>query len=176
MTTLDLTSGPEHSISQGENMQAATILIFSVSLLAFSSFLAGDEIYRSVDAEGNVTYSDTPPAGGSESEVVELPPGPSPDAIKESTERNLEIRRAATQAQQRRLDQEQGQGDALSEARKALQDAEARLEEAKVIRDEDRQKLAGGMRRIRPDYFERVKAAEAEVEAARKRLREARGR
>jgi cellobiose-specific phosphotransferase system component IIA len=63
----------------------------------------------------------------------------------------------------------------VAEARKQLAEAEARLQEAKVIQDEDRQNLAAGKRRIHPDYFERVKQAEADVEAARKALREARG-
>jgi len=149
--------------------------MLGVLLFAVSSLLPGDEIYRSVDAEGNVTYSDTPPTGDSKGEMVELPPNPSPAAVQETEARNREIRRAASRAQQQRIEQERAQESALRTAREALQQAEARLKEAKVIRDEDRQNLAGGMRRIRPDYFERVKAAEAEVEAARKRLREARG-
>lgn len=156
-------------------MKATRFWLLCVPLFAFSPFLMGGEIYRSVDGEGNVTYSDTPPAGNSKGEMVELPPDPSPAAVQETEARNREIRRAASRAQQQRIDQERNRDSTLRSAREALQGAEARLKEAKVIRDEDRQNLAGGMRRVRPDYFERVKAAEAEVEAARKRLQEVRG-
>jgi len=52
---------------------------------------AADTIYKSVDAEGNVTFSSTPPTGV-ESQQIELQPGPSPAAQQQSleAEQNLE--------------------------------------------------------------------------------------
>jgi hypothetical protein len=144
-------------------------------LSATIGHLAAAEVYRSVDAEGNVTYTDSPMAGDKSAEKVELPPGPSPDAIKESEVRHQEIRRAADQAERKRLGEEKNENEPVSQARKALAEAEAKLADAKVIKDEDRQNLAGGRRRISPDYFDRLKAAEAAVESARKHLREVRG-
>lgn len=135
----------------------------------------GEEIYRTKDAEGNVTFSDTPPAGDASVEPVELPPGPSAESLQQSQQRNKKIRDAARDAQRQRLRQKQRQQGRIAEAEARLAQAEAKLTKEKVITDEDRQSVAGGKRRIRPDYFERVKAAEAEVEAARKALRAARG-
>lgn len=159
----------------GGNMRVFTTLMLIGMFTSIASPLVADEIYRSVDAEGNVTYTDTPMEGDKSAVRVELPPGPSPASIKESEQRHQEIRRAADQAQQRRLGEAKAENEQIAEARKALAEAEAKLAEAKVIRDEDRQHLAGGGRRINPEYFDRLKAAEAEVEAARKRLQEARG-
>jgi thioesterase domain-containing protein len=139
------------------------------------SALSADEVYRTVDEAGNVTFTDTPPEGDAKAERVELPPPPSTERLRQSEQRNREILRAAEEAKQERLKQKSQREASISEAKKRLAAAETRLEQAKVIQDEDRQNLAGGKRRIHPDYFERVKQAEAEVEAARKALREARG-
>lgn len=156
-------------------MHVFTTMIMLGALMATALHLTAEEVYRSVDAQGNVTFTDSPPAGDKSFERLELPPGPSPTSIRESEVRHQEIRRAADQAERKRLGETQNESEQIAQARKALADAEARLNDAKVIKDEDRQNLAGGKRRIHPDYFERLKAAEAEVEAARKRLREARG-
>ena len=48
--------------------------------------VAADTIYKSIDAEGNVSFSNTPPAPGVESEQIELPSGPSPAQQRESIE------------------------------------------------------------------------------------------
>ena len=51
-----------------------------------------DTIYKSVDAQGNVTFSNMPPPAGVESQQVELPPGPTPAQQQQSIEeeQNLE--------------------------------------------------------------------------------------
>lgn len=128
-----------------------------------------------VDEEGNVTFTDTPPEGNVRSERVELPPPPSPERLRQSEKRNQDILRAAQEAKRDREEQKSQRKSRVAAAEKELAEAEARLQQAKVIQDEDRQNLAAGRRRIHPDYFERVKQAEAEVEAARKALRKARG-
>jgi len=155
-------------------MRVITTLMLGV-LSITASHLVAEEIYRSVDAQGNVTYTDSPTAGDMSFEKVEVPPSPSPASIQESELRHQEIRRAADQAQRKRLGEAQNENEQLTQARKALAEAEARLTEAKIIKDEDRQNLAGGRRRINPEHFDRLKAAEMEVEAARKHLREVRG-
>jgi hypothetical protein len=50
-----------------------------------------ETIYKSVDAEGNVTFSSTPPAGV-EAQQIQLQPGPAPAAQQQSieAEQNLE--------------------------------------------------------------------------------------
>lgn len=155
-------------------MQTIGILVLSGALLLVQSAFA-QEIYRSVDAQGNVTYSDQPPAGDQKSEQIELPPPPSAEQIQQSETRNKAIDRAADKAERQRRHQEHNRNEKIAQARKALQEAEARLAQAKVIQDQDRQNLAGGKRRIRPEYFDRIEAAKAEVEKARKHLRQVRG-
>jgi hypothetical protein len=51
-----------------------------------------ETIYKSVDAEGNVTFSNTPPAEGVEAQTIELQPGPTPAQQQQSIEeeQNLE--------------------------------------------------------------------------------------
>jgi len=151
------------------------LILSGMMLLSMSQLVMADDIYRSVDAQGNVTYSDEPPPGGQESQRVELPPGPSPERIRESEARNKAISNAADKAENKRIRQERSQDQKIAQARKALQEAQAKLAAAKVIQDDDRQNLAGGKRRIRPEYFDRIKAAEAGVEKARKQLQEAQG-
>lgn len=155
-------------------MRTLTRLTVIFTFLSLPVLVAG-EVYRTVDDEGNVTFTDSPPEGDARAERVELPPPPSPERLRESEQRNQDIRRAAQEAKRERIQKQSQRESLVAEARKRLAEAEARLQEAKVIQDEDRQNLAGGKRRIHPDYFERVEQAEAEVEAARKALRQARG-
>ncbi|MCU7811134.1 MAG: DUF4124 domain-containing protein [Candidatus Thiodiazotropha sp. (ex Notomyrtea botanica)] len=155
-------------------MRAVTALIIAgISFLSIPVAVA--EIYRSLDAEGNVTYTDVPPEGEQAAEKVTLPPEPSPEAIRETELRNMEIRRAADGASRKRLEEKRKQSAKVEQARKMLAEAEEKLAETKVIRDEDRQNMAGGKRRVHPDYFARVNAAKLEVDKARKALRKARG-
>jgi small-conductance mechanosensitive channel len=150
-------------------------LIIIAGITACCTLPLSAEIYRHVDAEGNVTFTDEPPKGAQEVEEVVLPPGPSPESIRGTEKRNQEILRAADKAEKKRWDEKRKRDATIAQAEKQLEEAEKRLEEAKVIQDEDRQNLAGGKRRIHPDYFARVKAAKEEVAKARKALREARG-
>ena len=62
-------------------------------LLLLSLLLAGvcqAQIYKSVDRDGNVTFSDRPPSGREEAEAVELKPlntAPAPEALPEPSSR-----------------------------------------------------------------------------------------
>jgi hypothetical protein len=128
-------------------------------------------VFRSVDAEGNVTFSATPPAPGTARQVDEVPllPGPTPEAqeaadqrvraLMEETERRRQARSAAQPSDEERAAAEQ-----------ELEQALADLEEARIQRDDDWQQIANGGRFLSPRYFERVEQAEQRVEAARRAL------
>ncbi len=154
-------------------MYRLTGLIFMLWFLLAPA--AGEEVYRTQDAEGAITITDTPAADDASVEQVELPPGPPEASRQQSRQRQQEIREAARKAERRRLEQQQRQQARIGQAEAGLAEAEAKLAETKLIKDEDRRSLVSGKRGIRPEYFERVEAAEAEVEAARKRLKEVRG-
>jgi hypothetical protein len=149
------------------------LIFLACALLAQTA--SGEEIYRTVDEEGNVTFTDTPAADDASAQPVVLPPGPSREEQQEAEQRQRKIREAAESAERQRQQEKRASQARIEAAEKRLAEAEAELAEARVIKDEDRQNLAGGRRRIHPDYFERVKQAEAAVEVARKALREARG-
>lgn len=57
--------------------------------------LGGEPIYKSVDATGNVTYSEQPPANAAKVEDVQLPPGPSREEMQQSLERAKGVEQAA---------------------------------------------------------------------------------
>ncbi|RDH80992.1 MAG: DUF4124 domain-containing protein [endosymbiont of Escarpia spicata] len=147
-------------------------LLFCLLLLSVFSVANAETVYRSVDESGQVTYSDAP--GKGRSDVVKMPSGPSSEAKRETQVREKEIRDAANKAGRLRQSGDQQRVVNISEAERNLQAAEAKLSDAKILRDEDRQSTAGGGRRIRPEYFERIKQEEAAVEAARKKLQQAR--
>lgn len=144
-------------------------------LLAMAPLLATSEtVYRTVDESGRVTFSDGPATDAVNIEKVEIPPGPSAQSIRETEARTEAIRKEAQRAQAERLKREKSRQASLRDAQKALEDAEANLAEAKIIRNEDRQSYAGGKRGIRPEYFDRVAEAEESVALAKKRLNEVR--
>ncbi len=155
-------------------MRFLNLLIIIGVVLCFATPIHA-EIYRHVDAKGNVTYTDEPPAGTKAAEEVILPPKPSSESIRETETRNQRMLRAADEADRKRLEEKRKKQATITQKKKELEEAEGQLEEAKVIKEEDRQNLAGGKRRIHPDYFARVKAAKEKVEKARKALRKARG-
>ena len=133
------------------------------------------EVYRSVDEQGNVTYTDTPAAGDSSSERIEFPPGPSEESIRDTEERNSAIRKAMEEAREERLEKQATREERLDKARMDMDKAEQELTRVKELSDDDRQTLVGGGSYIKPEYYERVKRAEDELEAAKKRFKEIRG-
>ena len=52
--------------------------------------LYGAEIYKSVDEEGNVTYTDEPPASGN-TEIIEPPPEPDAEQVNSAIEREQQL-------------------------------------------------------------------------------------
>ncbi|MEW8052238.1 MAG: DUF4124 domain-containing protein [Candidatus Thiodiazotropha sp.] len=151
-------------------------IIFLASLIvALPALLQAGDVYRSVDAEGNVTYTDTPPKTDGSVEKIEIQPGPSEASRLDTEERNAAIRKAMEEARAKRLERKASREERLSKAREELEDAEADLKRTKELGDDDRQYLSGGRSRIKPEYFDRIKEAEDKVEAARKNFKEIRG-
>ena len=63
--------------------------LFSILLLLFMGVSSSAEsIYRSVDSEGNVTYSNQPVTDAVDSDRVGIPPGPAPE-LKEQAQEEL---------------------------------------------------------------------------------------
>ena len=64
-----------------------TVRTGCVLLVMVAGTAAAEQIYRSVDAEGNVTFSNQPPADSVTIDQVSVQPGPSDAAQREARER-----------------------------------------------------------------------------------------
>ncbi len=64
---------------------AVTLLL--AGALGFPSVLVAEEIYKSVDADGNVTYSSAPPAEAVDTQPVSIPDAPSKAQQEEAVQR-----------------------------------------------------------------------------------------
>jgi len=140
-------------------------------MLAASSLSSVSEVLRSVDKNGNVTFSDQPVPGSVEATpvVIDAPP-PSRQEVSESEQEAQETIRKANQIGQ---ETEAGSFDraaAIKAAQMNLDSATAHLREAQVVGEGDRQALAGGGSRLTPAYLQRVQDAEQQVMDAQQKL------
>lgn len=150
------------------------------SLLILAALLAAPAmagtVYKSVDEQGNVTYSGEPPAAGDAERVQELRvgDGPTEEEQAEALLRMRELELETERLQRERQLSGEAKSAAMAAAQEELEEARAELEKAREKNFEDWQYIAGGGRHLRPSYFERVERAEHRVEAAEKALRELR--
>lgn len=150
------------------NYRNLLILFLATSALQVSAQTA----YRSVDEEGNVTFSDQPVSGAvKESEIRIDAPAPSPESRQQSREQATEMMDAAGSGQQTGSDAGLSKAQRQQEAKAALERAESNLQEAKVVRPGDRKGTASGSSRLTPGYLERVQEAEQAVELARQQVK-----
>ena len=90
------------------------VLLVFISLFAMVSI--GEEIYKTVDEEGNVTYSTTPPSQGQDAQVLDTLPEPSEEDVQAARDRqqkiseDLEARSAARVAEAEARAREQSSG------------------------------------------------------------------
>lgn len=146
-----------------------TILVirrFAALLVLLGASEAGlaYNIYKSVDAQGNVTYSSRPLADASAVERVNLPPAPSEESVASAVQREKEIAAAGDEISKERQSLDKG----VNAARREVNQAQAALADAKVMQDNDWQGTIQGKRHLKPEYFQRVAAAEARLEASEK--------
>lgn len=85
-------------------------------------------VYKSVDAEGNITFSDTPDAGATRVETLDLPPGPSAEQVEQARERIERDRQAGAALERERK---------AREAERAELEKERREEAERQRRDEE---------------------------------------
>lgn len=150
------------------NYRNLLIVILATSALQVSAQTA----YRSVDEEGNVTFSDQPVAGAAEeSEILIDAPAPSTESRQESRKQATEMMDAARSGQQTSSDAGLSKAQRQQEAKEALERAESNLREAEVVKAGDRKGTASGGSRLTPGYLERVQEAEQAVEQARQQVK-----
>jgi hypothetical protein len=142
-------------------------------LLGASDVGLAYNIYKSVDAQGNVTYSSSPPADTTMVERVKLAPAPSKDSLAAAKERERQIVAAGNQISTERKAQQETQAKGVDAARQEVNNAQAALADAKVMRDSDWQGTVQGKRHLKPEYFARVQAAESRLAQAQKAYKDA---
>ena len=144
--------------------------------LAFTWTAGAETVYKSVDPQGKVTYSSSPPAdtGKEMVEAIPIAPGPTEEERREADQRNRELQKAVRQAEQQRREQAENRAETVSDAERELRNAEVALQETRIQGDDDWQYLATGGRVLKQSYLDRVAEAEQKVKEAEKRLRGAR--
>jgi len=76
--------------------------ILLVMLLVSSIALAAEPIYKSVDEQGNVTYSAQPPATGAKLETIAVPPPPSEEDVRRAEEQAGKVKAQADELEKER--------------------------------------------------------------------------
>jgi hypothetical protein len=132
---------------------------------------SAEEVYRSVNARGQVMFTDTPPPDQSV-EVIELPPGPSERSVREAEAREEALRMQLESMSQEREERQRINASKAEAAKQALKTAEEDLAEAREVQDGDWQMTTTGKRHLKQEYFDRIEQAEAAVDAARMSLQE----
>lgn len=149
------------------------LLLMAVAALPLTSAM-GQTIYKYVDENGEVVYSETPPPDNQPAETVEVEAGPSAASQKQAADREQQVRDAAAQTRSA-SDERAAKADDSKAQQQSQQDAvaaaEAALERARVVGPGDRIGTAGGGNKLRESYHERVRAAEEELRKARQAAR-----
>jgi hypothetical protein len=150
-----------------------TIRLYGVPLVLIAGSLAAQTpVYKSIDAEGNVSYSSRPPESAAGVERVPLDPAPTESQRQQAEERVREMEQAAARMERERADTQEETSASVAAAEKELEEARAVLEKASVKTVDDWQTLAAGGRVLKQSYLDRVARAEERVRAAESALRE----
>jgi hypothetical protein len=82
-----------------------SILLISTCLIAPGSY--AENIYKTIDNNGNVSYSSSPPAANQQSEKITVPPPPSDDDVNSAKNRHKKNLKAEKIYSDSRLQREQ---------------------------------------------------------------------
>jgi len=93
----------------------------AILLLLVNPTLQADTVYKTVDDDGKVTYSATPPVDAGNSAIIDIQPPPSADQVEDAQRRHQENLKTATQLDEQR------------QARNKLAEEENRLRREKQI-------------------------------------------
>ena len=144
-----------------------------LAVIIFSGPASAYTVYKSVDAQGNVTYSTHPPMDARSVEHVHLQPPLSRDAQQAAVRREGEIEAAAEAAAAESRARAEERAESVEATRRDVAVAKRKLEEALIMRDDDWQGVVAGGRRLKPSYHERVGRAQAELADAERRHKQA---
>ena len=91
----------------------AAMLLFLICI----PFASAQTVYKTVDEQGRVSYTSTPPSGDSPVEELVPPPEPSPEAVEAARQREKDLQEAAQERRMLRLQREQAAAERKPETR-----------------------------------------------------------
>ena len=153
------------------NVKPLLVTVFTGILL--NTLPASAEVYRSTDANGNVTYSDKQPVNAVQEETIKLPAGPSPEEIAASKAREQEIQQAAESADssvEQRMNVRAELKTSLEQSKTSLQAAEEALANGQEPLPGERLGKVGGGTRLSDAYWNRIHKLELDVEQAQRQV------
>lgn len=162
--------------TKGIAMSSAPRLGVGVAALLLSGACYAETIYRWVDKDGSVSFSSSPPPGMPKERLseVEVEGGPPAERQQAAEERVRQIQDTADRMQQERTMAKMGGMERLAQAEDQVRQAQADLARAQVQTPEDWQTIAGGGGRyLKPNYYDRVRAAQEILARAQERLAKA---
>ena len=109
-------------------------ILMLAALLTLSGLQTGvgaQQVYRSVDPQGNIIYSDKPPANAAQTQSIELLPGPGAEQVKQERQRTREIQESADKMAK---DREAREKIAAEERRQQQERERAAEQEARLAR------------------------------------------
>lgn len=136
----------------------------TVCMVLACTTAAAETLYRYIDKDGKVTYSDKRPTRPNQAQPMKLQPGPNPgdvEAGRAREQRIKDVEQSYAQAPKLKAQREKEHQDALA----ALDTAKKALETARAPDASDRQSGKNGSRTTQ-EYQERVKALEEAVKTA----------
>lgn len=149
--------------------RAARTALAAAAALAAVGMAHAQSVYKEVDADGNVTYTDQPPASDFvDAHRFELPPDLTEEQRRAAAaDRDKVLREAdieGTLSTPRATPQE------LREAERRVREARDRLENYEIVRDDDWAGTQQGKRGLKPGYYARVDAAKKQLSEAQAEL------
>ena len=145
-----------------------TRAILVASLLCFASLAAAQGgVFKYRDAKGRTVYTDDPAAGNGNAVKIDIPPPPPAEAAPAGLQ--------PSEAEKKMLEEATQRSAALDRATEAIVTSFNRLREAEVKRDQGEEPVEGERqgRILRAEYWQRQKALENNVDAARRQLDQA---
>lgn len=138
-------------------------LSFALLLISFGAF-AATTLYKSVDEQGNISYSDAPPGDAKDVEEIDIKDGdlnvlPSKDVQDQIEQQQQQDKQAADRQRADNQDWQQRYEKAQAE----LTESQQTLESAREIQEGDTVGSAYGGARPNADWIERLERAEADV-------------
>jgi TolA-binding protein len=148
--------------------------IAAIGILWVCVAAEGEEVYKSVDAQGRVTYSAKPPPSAPDEmvEEVKIRPGPTAEQVQQAEQQAKALQELTQQTQEQREEQRQAQEQAktlkdLSKAEQELREATSVLEEAEGTQSGGYYYPGGGEPVLGPEQHKRVEAARQKVQQAK---------